>query len=171
MRSESIYISSDHFVDVESKDRSLNDETHLGSVNMMDFSDTFNFIIGSDNKDLDLLNNEYMNVVVYEVDQDWNLEPSERIGLRPCEKQDLDEFIPQNAQRYYPNALCFEDKTQIDLYSNWFSDEYKSLMIMFEKCVGISNMGTKCASIEEVTTFSENNVFYLVRQETMVDFS
>ena len=70
-RSESIFISSDRFVDVQSNSTEQNldaEEDHTGSVNMMDFHDTFNFILGSDNTVLDLLNNEFMNVVVYEVD-------------------------------------------------------------------------------------------------------
>ena len=113
---------------------------------MMDFHDTFNFILGSDNTVLDLLNNEFMNVVVYEIDQDWNLEPSKNVKMRPCTQKDKDEFIPKKAQRYYPNALCFEDKSKINLHSNWFTDEYKSLMIMIEECIGFSNRGKKCAS-------------------------
>ena len=72
-RSESIFISGAHFVDVDSKVRDKGAESHSGPVNMGDYQDTFNFILGSDNKDLDLLNNEFMNVVVYEIDQDWNL--------------------------------------------------------------------------------------------------
>ena len=83
----------------------------------------------------------------------------------------MDGFIPKGVQKYYPNTLCFEDKRKIELYSNWFSDEYNSLMIMIEKCVGTSNRGKKCAPLEQVTTFSQNNVFYLIRQENVVDFS
>ena len=136
---------------------------------MIDYQDTFNFILGSDNTELNLLNNEYMNVVVYEVDQDWNLEPSKNIILRPCNDMDKDEFIPKKAQRYYPNALCFEDKSKINLYSNWFNDEYKSIMVMIEECIGTSNRGLKCATPDEVVRFSKKNVFYLIRQENLVD--
>jgi hypothetical protein len=96
-RSESIFISSDYFFDVQSKDRVDSDENHSGEVNMLDFEDTFNFIIGSTNKELNLLNNEYMNVVVYEVDQTGILEPSKNVILRPCNDDDKDKFIPKKA--------------------------------------------------------------------------
>jgi hypothetical protein len=89
--------------------------------------------------------------------------------LKQCTKEDLDEFVPKKAQKFYPNALCFEDKSKIDLFSNWFADEYKSLMLVIEECQDAPGKNVTCASSEEITNFSERNVFYLIRQETLVD--
>ena len=56
---------------------------------MNDFKDTFDIVIGTGNKDIDLLNNRYIEFKVNEMSEHGNIRASE-IKLRKCDpKKDL----------------------------------------------------------------------------------
>ena len=73
-RNKAIFISYNHFVDIEGEE--------YGNINMEDYHDSFNFIIGSDNTTLNLLDNEFMNIKAYEIDHNWDLQPSTNVKLK-----------------------------------------------------------------------------------------
>ena len=78
---------------------------------MKEFDDSFNMIIGTTDESIDLLDNPYINIKVYEINQDFIPIPSETVKLKKCSKDDLRKFIKDRAISYYPNSLCFEDKS------------------------------------------------------------
>lgn len=72
---------------------------------------------------------------------------------------------------YYPNALCFEDDmSRFKLYSNWFNSEYLNTMIVLEKCNNNTYPGI-CAPPPDIDHFLSSNIFYMVRQQNVVDKS
>jgi len=70
-----------------------------------------NFIIGSTHKTINLLDNPIISVNVYELTEAWAPKISENVKLKYCTYEDKRKFISENAIRYYPNALCIEDKS------------------------------------------------------------
>ena len=40
----------------------------------------------------------------------------------------------ENVIEYYPNSLCFEDKSKVKLHGNWWDKEYKNIFIAIESC-------------------------------------
>jgi len=93
-----LYIS-DYAIDMEA----------FGKKTMVDFKDSFNIIIGTDNADLDLLHNKYIEIKVNEISEHGNIRAA-NIKLRKCDKKkDLEKFMKPKVALYYPNTLCFED--------------------------------------------------------------
>ena len=57
------------------------------------------------------------------------------INLRKCDrKKDLESFMIPQVAKYYPNAVCFDDISTINLFGNWFGDYYKNIFITIERC-------------------------------------
>jgi ABC-type Zn2+ transport system substrate-binding protein/surface adhesin len=123
---------------------------HEGLVSMSEFEDTFNVIIGSTNKEINLFNNPYMVIKVYDIDQNFTPTPSRKIKLKNCENEDLLSFMPEKAASYYPNALCFDDKTKINLLANWFENEFQNMMIVVERCQNSSSNKNFCKTEDEI---------------------
>jgi hypothetical protein len=69
---------------------------------------------------------------------------------------------------YYPNALCFKDKSKIQMANNWFGHEFKNPMIVIEMCNQKYYSG-KCKEDKEIKEFLEQNFFYFGNQETLVN--
>ena len=84
------------------------------------------------------------------------------IKLRKCLEEDLTTFVRDSVLKndYYPNSLCFEDKSKIVLHNNWFSDKFHNIMIMIDMYQNTTDNGNKCKSPEEISLFGENNIFY-----------
>ena len=77
--------------------------------NMSYYNDTFNFVFGMVNKDVDLFNNRYIEFRVNEVTP-YGVSRKDNIKLKKCDKEkDLMKFMPEKTANYYPNSLCFED--------------------------------------------------------------
>jgi hypothetical protein len=57
------------------------DEETLANINMGDFDDSFNMIIGTTNKELDFFDNPYISVNVYELTHEWEPKLSKDIEL------------------------------------------------------------------------------------------
>ena len=73
--------------------------------------------------------------------------------------------MPPNVASYYPNSICFEDKSKLSFLNNWFKKQYKNFIIMFQACKDSKLRETtyqskKCASKDEVEKFFSENVFY-----------
>ena len=98
--------------------------TTLQPKSMDDFFDSFNIIFGTVDRDLNLFNNGYFDVNVYELDNAWMPKISDDIKLRKCDKDTDMAFMPDNVKLYYPNTLCFERRDQIKLFGNWFDLKY-----------------------------------------------
>ena len=118
---------------------------------MIDFDSSFNMFLGTNNKELKWFDNPYIEVNVYDLDQDFQPQISKDITLRKCDREkDLLKFMKDNVADYYPNALCFDDKRQITLLSNWFDEKYKSIYISIDACTNRPGKMTKCKSIAEI---------------------
>jgi len=116
----------------------------------------------------DWLDNEYVEVNVYDITNEWIPKISKDVKLRMCDrKKDLEKFMSPNVSKYYPNALCFDDKRTIKLESNWFASKYSSLYISMDQCQ--PRPGKTCASKEDITKFTRENIFYFIAQKTTVN--
>ena len=84
------FITSTEILDIDtSEHQSANKDLHKGSVNMGDFPDSFNMIFGSTDLNINLLDNPYVEILVYELDEEYKPKPSETIKLSKCKKEDL----------------------------------------------------------------------------------
>ena len=102
---------------------------------MMDFEKSFNIFIGTRNEDLDWFDNPYIQVKVYELTEAYEPKESENIKLRICDKEkDLKKFMTDKVADFYPNALCFEDLSQISIESNWWNEKFKNIYLTIEAC-------------------------------------
>jgi len=106
----------------------------LGKKTMIDFQDSFNIIIGTDNEQLDLFNNKYIEIKVNEISEHGNIRAAD-VKLRKCDKEkDLEKFMEHKVAGYYPNAVCFEDLSKVHLIGNWFDGYFKNIFISIERC-------------------------------------
>ena len=106
------------------------------------YSDSFNMIIGTKNTDINWFDNPYISANVYEIENGFKLKMSEVAKLRECSKDDLTKFMPDDTASYYENSLCFKDPQNIDMWNNWFDDDYKNYMIAITACDQDTYKGT-----------------------------
>lgn len=111
------------------------------TINMGDFSDSFNLILGTTDLSIDLFDNEYIAIKVYELKEDVILRPSEKIGLKKCTDEDLEKFLSGSHSRLYKNAVCFEDLSQIEVNSNWWEEQFTNPFIIIEGCKSTTKNG------------------------------
>ena len=101
---------------------------------MSQFEESFNIVIGTGNKDIDLFNNRYIEVMVNEITTHGKIRAG-NIKLRKCDREkDLEKFMTTKVAGYYPNALCFDDKSKINLIGDWFDGYFKNIFISIERC-------------------------------------
>ena len=98
---------------------------------MSAFADSFGLIIGTTNKTIDLFDNPYIQINVYDIDETWKPKIS-NIKLHQCNSDEM-KFIGAGVA-YYPNSLCFEDVNKIPLKGNWFNKEYKNIYLSIDAC-------------------------------------
>ena len=101
---------------------------------MGDYHDTFNTIIGTSNEELDLHDNPYIQINIYELDHNWTPKLSTKIKLRQCQQDELLKFASKTASLYYKNSLCFENKSTVTVYENWFQEEFNNFYISVDAC-------------------------------------
>ena len=111
---------------------------------MKDFDDSFNLFIGIQKpvEEFNWFTNKYIRIKAYEVDE--NMKADKPISLRMCSREELLTFMTDRVADYYPNSLCFQDKNQIRLMSNWFHKAYKSIMISIEGCQNTGENEEEC---------------------------
>ena len=59
----------------------------MDNLTMSDFNDTFNMFVGIKNKEIDWFDNPYLEMNVYEVDENWAPYLSPRIKLMQCTRE------------------------------------------------------------------------------------
>ena len=52
-------------------------------------------------------------------------------------------FIKEEATKYYPNSLCFENKHDLKMIGNWFDNKFENFFISFDSCNN-STYNDKC---------------------------
>lgn len=87
------------------------DLTTAEPINFAQFNSSANFIFGLADETFDLLNNPYIRVNAYRMREDFLLKDSEKIKMRKCTVDDLTAFMSELAASYYPNSLCFADRS------------------------------------------------------------
>lgn len=86
---------------------------------MGDFDSSLNFVVGVGNfeSDFDILDNPYFEVIGYELISKSDLFSLSRLiekyELVKCSEEDMDHFIQTSALRYYPQSICFRDKSEV----------------------------------------------------------
>ena len=98
------------------------------------FDDSFNVLVGTRNESINLLDNPIISINVYELTEEWIPKISETVKLRKCTYEDKIKFMADTTTAYYPNSLCFEDKSQIRIEGNWFDATFKNIYVAIEAC-------------------------------------
>ena len=101
--------------------------------------------LGTSNAHLDWWDNPYIEVNIYDVDEEWVPKIAEGVKLRKCQKSDLTKFLSDTASNYYPNSLCFRDVSKVHLNRNWFGEKYNNLIISIDACRNTTENPIKCA--------------------------
>ena len=66
---------------------------------------------------------------------------------------------------HYKNAICFADKSMVQMQGDWFYEKHKIPFISIQLCKGKST----CKSKHEAIKFLKQQTFFIVTQDT--DFS
>ena len=103
------------------------------NVSISEYDDSFNLILGTTNEYINLLNNPYVGINVYDLDHDLKPQLSEKVKLKDCSKKDLTHTSDKNS-KWLKNSICFENKGNIQLSKNWLSKEFKSIYIALDYC-------------------------------------
>lgn len=112
---------------------------------------------------IDLLDNPYIRVNAFRMSEDFLLKDSEKIKLRKCTIEDLTAFMSERTAGYYPNSLCFADRSKVEIEGNWFEKSFKTIQLTVEECIGEG-----CKSRDEIASFMKTNLFYFLSQNTIV---
>ena len=116
-------------------------------------------LIGVTNKEIDLFDNPLISINVYELTEKWEPKISDKIKLKKCTYEDKIKFMTSTALKYYPNALCFLDKSSIHIRNNWFDETFENIYISIEAC-NPQTYGKKCADLSQTEEFLSTNIFY-----------
>ena len=101
---------------------------------MSEFDDSFNIILGTTNKTFDWFNNPFVIPNVYEVNENNDIKLSKEIKMKQCTLEDKKKLLTDTTINYYPNSICFEDKSKIKLKNDWYNKEYKNLYLTIDAC-------------------------------------
>ena len=112
------------------------DQSLQGTVSFGKFNDSANFIFGIVDETFNLLDNPYIQVHAYLMQEDLKLRRNSPVGLRKCTIEDLTAFMPKETTAYYPNSLCFQDRDKVQLRGNWFDKKYQVVHLAVEECNG-----------------------------------
>ena len=91
----------------------MNDLDEIAKKTFDEFDDSFNFMIDIRNETFDWFNNPYIYPNVYHIDQNLKPKLHPTIRMEKCDKTTLRHLIPEHLDTYYPNSICFEDKSKI----------------------------------------------------------
>jgi len=129
---------------------------------MEHYKDSFNMLVGTYNKEINLFDNPYIEFKVYELTEDWEPKESKNIKLKTCTLEDMLLFLTESSTSYYPNALCFQDKSKVMLDGSWFDQKFNIPVISLNSCNNSTYNGN-CATPEQIDDFVQNNFFYFIR--------
>ena len=88
--------------------------------------------------------------------------------MKLCDKAELGKIVPESELQFYPNSLCFEDKSKIKLKNSWNEEHFENLYIAVDFCNPMTFNGT-CKSHEEIRQFLGENIFSFLNQKTLVN--
>ena len=132
VREETRFITSDQYVDQM-------------QFEMKEFTDSFNFMVGSSDRDVDLLNNKYINLKLYGLNQTYKPFPLEGLSLTRCKVSNILQFMSEESIKYYPNSVCIDDYSKFNLDGNWNLNSYHNIIISAEYCVNSTENSNFCA--------------------------
>lgn len=136
---------------------------------LSNYNDSANFILGTSNKSLDIFNNRYIEINAYEMNEDFFIKESTKLDMRLCKREELLIFMPEAISWYYPNSVCFKDRSKVRMRGNWFDSTFESPIINIEECKNTTENGHKCMPQYEIERFMNENIFYFIGQRIMVD--
>ena len=135
---ESIFTFSTYIPDME----------EIAKKDFGEYDDTFNMLLNIRNDTFDWFDNPYISPNVYQLDNTFQPKPSQ-VKVTKCQQEDKLRFMDQSLIFWYANAICFLDKTQIKMKSNWYDREFHSIFISLDYCNEKTYNGT-CATKEEI---------------------
>ena len=89
-----------------------------------------NFFLGLPNTTIDLLDNPYVQVKAYMMNESYKL--NNEVKLKQCEEKDFLKFMSPYVSTYYPNSVCLADKNEVVLNNNWFRSSFDGFMLVIE---------------------------------------
>jgi hypothetical protein len=99
----------------------INNSIKENVVDLNQYKDTFNMIVGVSDSEINIFENEYFSTKLYELDENYAPFPARNVTLKKCGYQEMIPFIKEKSHRYYPNSVCFDHHSEtVGLLGNWF---------------------------------------------------
>lgn len=130
-------------------------------------SSSVNFAIGIANKSFDFFDNDYIEPISYRFSPPGDtLSINEEEELRLCTKEEVLKIVYKEAAvPWYPNSLCFKDRSKVGIMGNWYSKEASFPAISIAECNNKTRNG-RCKTPDEIRNFLEDNALYFIAQQT-----
>ena len=80
------------------------------------------------------------------------------------------KMMNEETTKYYKNSLCFPDLSEINIYDNWYHNNYKNLILTIDRCKPNVMFPGKCADIEKIDEWFKKEVFYMLNQRNKVNY-
>ena len=71
---------------------------------------------------------------MYEIDQHWEPKLSDHIQFRLCRMEDFNKFMPEATSKMHENALCFNDKSVMNMHGDWYDEDFQNIFISLDYC-------------------------------------
>lgn len=65
------------------------------------------------------------------------------------------------AVSWYPNTLCFKDRSKVGIMGNWYAKNASFPVISIAECNNATRNGT-CKTPDEIRDFLEDNPLYFI---------
>lgn len=85
--------------------------------------------------------------------------------LRLCKPDEVRFAKPENMVRWYPQALCFNDRKKVKMTGTWFGADYEAPLIAIAKCRETPERkaaGRKCRPENEIELFLKRHPFFFI---------
>lgn len=137
------------------------------SIELGKENSSVNFAVGIANKSFDFFDNDYIEPIAYKFTPPGDtLSISEDYELRRCSEEEILKIVYKEAAvPWYPNSLCFKDRSKVGIRGNWYSKEASYPIFSMAECNNATRNG-RCKSPDEIRDFLEDNALYFIAQKT-----
>lgn len=95
-----------------------------------------NFAFGISDKKFNFFDNDFIEPIMYRLEN-----PGEILSINPedelvkCTHEDLRRIVLHEWQtRWYPNSLCFKDRSKVGIRGNWYADQASFPVFSIAQC-------------------------------------
>ena len=130
-------------------------------------SNSLNFAFGMFSKkdeSFDILNNQYIEPVVYQMSKPGNLmKQLPKSLVRRCTKEEMLKIVKEDVLHWYPDALCIDDKSELILQGALYTKTANLPLISIVECKNYT-ASDRCKPSDKIAEFVNNHPFFYIQQ-------